>query len=177
MHVANWLPDMASCWNIFQNNFKKTGGIADIGQKDKLSYISLLKQIEDAQKKDCSNKEIVSTVLRVITTALYLKNILEIMENSTLEGLIKLLQSHKVQKSNIDLYEALTSLAQSPQELVIQFAYRLMSLWQKLILASTCPGVKIPFHNVLPKRLFLKALETGLQSDAIVPVLVITKKY
>lgn len=52
-----------------------------------------------------------------------------------------------------------------------------MSLWQKLILAFKCTGVEIPFDNVLAKRLFLKAFETGLQRDTIIPVIVIAKKY
>ena len=43
-----------------------------------------------------------------------------------------------------------------------------MSLRQKLVLASKSPGAEIPFDEVLAKRLFLKALETGLLSDAIV---------
>ena len=43
-----------------------------------------------------------------------------------------------------------------------------MSLRQKLILASKSSGGEIPFHVVLAKRLFRKALETGLLSDAIV---------
>ena len=39
---------------------------------------------------------------------------------------------------------------------------------QKLVLASKSPGAKIPFDEVLAKRLFLKALETALLSGAIV---------
>ena len=85
-----------------------------------------------------------------------------------LDRLRKILQSPYVEKSTTDLYQALTSLAQSPQESTIQFTYRCMSVRQKLVLASKSPGVEIPFDEVLAKRLFLKALETGLLSDAIV---------
>ena len=96
IQVTDWLPDMASGWSRFQNKFKKRGCIGEGGQKDKLCYISFLKQIEEAQENSCSNKEIVSAVLRVITPGLDLKNILETMANLTLETLMKLLQSHKV---------------------------------------------------------------------------------
>ena len=43
-----------------------------------------------------------------------------------------------------------------------------MSLRQKLVLASKSLGAEIPFDEVFAKRLFLKALETGLDSDATV---------
>ena len=43
-----------------------------------------------------------------------------------------------------------------------------MSRRQKLVLPSQSPCPEIPFDEVLAKRLFLKALETELLSDAIV---------
>ena len=107
-------------------------------------------------------------MLRAITPGLYLRNVLETTENLTLERLMKFLQSHYVEKSTTDLYQTLTSQAQSPQESAIQFTYRAMSLRQKLVVASKSPGAEIPFDDVLGKRLFLKALETGLLRDAIV---------
>ena len=82
---------------------------------------------------------------------------------------MKFLQSHYVEKKyTTDLYQALMSLAQRPQKSTIQFTYRAMSLRQKLVLASKSHGAEIPFYEVFAKRLFLKALETGLLSDAIV---------
>ena len=95
--------------------------------------------------------------MQAITPGQYLRNILETTENLTLDRLMKFLQSHYVEKSTTDLYQALTSLAQSPQESTIQFTYRCMSVRQKLVLASKSPGVEIPFDEVLTKRLFLKA--------------------
>ena len=153
---------------LFKKEFKIKGAIGEAGQKDKLSYISLLKQIEKGKGKGFNDKDIVSVVLKAITPGLYLRNVLETTENLTLDRLMKFLQSHYVEKSTTDLYQALTSLAQSPQESTIQFTYRAMSLRQKLVLASKSPGAEIPFDEVLAKRLFLKALETGLLSDAIV---------
>ena len=42
-----------------------------------------------------------------------------------------------------------------------------MILRQKIVSASTSPKAKIQSDNVLVKRLFLKALKTDFQSDAI----------
>ena len=93
---------------------------------------------------------------------------LETTETLTLDCLIKILQSHYAEKSTTDFYQALTSLAQSPQKSTIQFTCRVISLRQKLVLASKSPGAEIPLDDPLAKRLFLKALEAGLLSDAIV---------
>ena len=76
-------------------------------------------------------------------------------------------ESHQVEKSTTDLYQALTSLAQNPQELAIPFAFWSMILQQKIVSASTSPKAKIQSDNVLVKRLFLKALKTDFQRDAI----------
>ena len=98
--------------SAFQREFKIKGAIWEVGQRDKLSYISLLKQIEEGQAEDYSDKDIVSAILKVITTpGLYLKNVLETTENLTLDRLIKFLQSHDVERSTTDLYQALTALA------------------------------------------------------------------
>ena len=59
--------------SAFHKDFKSSGFIGENGQKDKLSYISLLKQIEEGRDKgysDNSDKEIVNTVLRAITPGL-----------------------------------------------------------------------------------------------------------
>ena len=97
--------------SAFQREFKIKGAIWEVGQRDKLSYISLLKQIEEGQAEDYSDKDIVSAILKVITPGLYLKNVLETTENLTLDRLIKFLQSHDVERSTTDLYQALTALA------------------------------------------------------------------
>ena len=76
-------------------------------------------------------------------------------------------ESHQVEKNTTDLYQALTSLVQNPQELAIPFACWSMILRQKIVSASTSPKAKIQSDNVLVKRLFLKALKTDFQSDAI----------
>ena len=103
--------------------------------EDKLSYINRLKQIEEGQEIGFNDKEIVSSVLRAINPGLYLRNALETMRNLTLDRLTNFLQYHYVKKSTTDLYKALASLAQRPQESAIQFAYRAMSLRQKFVLA------------------------------------------
>ena len=79
--------------SAFHKDFKIKSFIGEVRQRDKLSYISLLKQIEAGIEKR-SNKEIVNAALRVITPSLYLRNVLETTEDLTLGRLMKVLQSH-----------------------------------------------------------------------------------
>ena len=128
----------------------------------------LLKQINEGRKKGYSNKDIVSAVLRAITPGRYLRNVLETTENLTLDRLIKFFAIPLRRKKYHRPLSSTTSLAKSPEESTIQFTYRAMNLRQKLVLASKSPGAETPIDKVLAKRLFLKALETGLLSDVFV---------
>ena len=94
---------VASERSAFQREFKIKGAIGEAGQRDKLSYISLLKQIEEGRGKGYNDKDIVSAVLKAITPRLYLKKVLETTENLILDCLMKFLQSHYEEKSTTDL--------------------------------------------------------------------------
>ena len=56
----------------FHKDFKIRGTIEEVGQKNKLSYVSLLKQIEEGKDKGYSDKEIVSAVVKDINPGIYL---------------------------------------------------------------------------------------------------------
>ena len=75
--------------------------------------------------KGYSNKETVGTFLRALIPTLDLRTVLEAIAHFLiLDGLMKFLQSHYVEKSTADLYHALISLEQSSQESAIQLANR-----------------------------------------------------
>ena len=58
---------VASERNDFQREFEIKGAIGEVGQRDKLSNISFLKQIEEGRGKGYSDKDIFSKVLKAIT--------------------------------------------------------------------------------------------------------------
>ena len=116
----------------------------------------LLKQIEEGRDKCCSDKEIVYAVFQAITTALYLRNVLETTEeNLTFSRLMKFLQLHFIEKNTTDLRQHLSSITE-----VSQFVYRAVSLRQKLIVLSKSPATEIKYDQDLVQRLFFKSLET-----------------
>ena len=114
--------------SAFHKDFKIRGVIGEKGQKYKLWYISLLKQIEGKRDKGYSDKEIVNAILRAITPGLYLRNVLETTENLTLSRLMKFLLSHFVERNTTDLCQHLSSITQGSQETATQFVYCAMSL-------------------------------------------------
>ena len=102
--------EFGSEMSAFHKDFKIRGVIGEAGQKDKLSYVSLLKQIEEGKDKGYSDREFVNAVIKAITPGLYLRNILETTDNLTLDRLMKFLQLHFVERNTLDLSQHLTSL-------------------------------------------------------------------
>ena len=100
--------------SAFHKDFKIREAIGEAGQKDKLSYVSLLKQIEEGKARA---KEIVNAVIKAVTPGLYLRNILETTDNLTLDKLMKFLQSHFVERNTLDLSQHLTSLTRANRSL------------------------------------------------------------
>ena len=86
-----------------------------------LSYVSLLKQIEEGKDKGYSDKGIVNAVIKAIIPGLYLRSVKETNDNLTLDRLIKFFQSHFVERNTSDLSRHLTSLTQGQQKSSTQF--------------------------------------------------------
>ncbi|KAJ7997565.1 hypothetical protein DPEC_G00230320 [Dallia pectoralis] len=63
--------------STWRKDFKISGLIGDPGQKDRLSFSSLARQIESGLNKDYSEQEIVDSVIRAITPGLQLRSYLE----------------------------------------------------------------------------------------------------
>ena len=80
---------------------------------------------------------------------------------------MKFLQSHFVERNTTGLCQHLSSITQGSPETATRFVYRAMSLRQKLIVLSKSPAAEIKYDQDLVQKQFLKSLETGLTSEAI----------
>jgi len=67
-------PPNGSMW---RKDFKISGQIGEPGQKDKLTFSSLAKQIESGLSKGYPESEIIDAVIRAITPGLQLRSYLE----------------------------------------------------------------------------------------------------
>ncbi|XP_044227629.1 uncharacterized protein LOC122996129 [Thunnus albacares] len=162
-NMASALPN-GSMWH---KEFKISGQIGEPGQKDRLTFSSLARQIENGLSKGYPDSEITDAVIRAITPGLQLRSYLEGKENLTLPALRRILRSHYQERSATELYKQLTSEVQSSKETPQNFLIRAMDLRQKILFASQEVESSLKYDPALVQSLFMHTVLTGLQNDNI----------
>ena len=76
-------------------------------------------------------------------------------------------QAHYKQKSGNEHYQELTTMCQSPKEMPQDFLIRALDLRQQVLFASQAEGGTVKYDPSLVHPLFLHAIETGLQDEAV----------
>ncbi|XP_051729798.1 uncharacterized protein LOC127501688 [Ctenopharyngodon idella] len=153
--------------STWQKDFKISGLIGDLGQKDRLSFSSLARQIEGGLKKGYAEQEIVDSVIRAITPGLQLRSYLEGKAGLTLPMLRRILRSHYQEKNATELYKQLTTEAQRTRETPQSFLIRALDLRQKILFASQEDDSGLKYDPALVQNMFLHTVLTGLQNDRI----------
>lgn len=149
-----------------RREFRISGQIGEAGQREKLSYTSLMNQIETGQRKGHSETEIIEAVIRAVSPGLPLRDLLEIKRDLTLVTLKTILRGHFKVDSSSDLLHRLMTLSQDPKESAQNFLFRAIELREKLYkLGDEDEGEKL--SSDLIQRRFVRSLETGLISDAV----------
>lgn len=148
-------------------HFKIAGQIGEPGQKDKLTFSSLARQIEHGLSKGFPELEIVDAVIRAIAPGMQLRSYLEGKVNLTLPTLRRILRSHYQEKSATDLYTQLTSEVQGFKETPQNFLIRTLDLRQTILFASQESESGLQYDPGLVQRMFLHTVLTGLQNDNI----------
>lgn len=157
-------PPNGSMW---RKDFKISGQIGEPGQKDKLTFSSLAKQIESGLSKGYPESEIIDAVIRAITPGLQLRSYLEGKDKLTLPALRRILRCHYQERGATELYKQLTSEVQNSKETPQNFLIRAMDLRQKILFASQEADSSLKYDPVLVQSLFMHTVLTGLQSDNI----------
>ena len=116
--------------------FKINGKIGKPGQKDRLTFSSLIFQIFNGQKKGYSDSEICDAVVKSIDPDLALRTYLEGKEDLTLKSLSKILRTHFKEANATTLFNELSNAKQLPSESAQEFVVRIMSLRQKILFVS-----------------------------------------
>ena len=147
--------------------FKISGQIGEPGQKDRLTFSSLARQIEHGQSKGVPELEIVDAVIRSIIPGMGLRSYLEGKANLTLPTLRRILRSHYQEKSATELYKQLTSEVQGIKEMPQNFLIRTFDLRQKILFASQEAESGLKYDPGLVQSMFLHTALTGLQNDNI----------
>ena len=152
--------------SMFRRELKLQGQIGEAHQRDKISFISLMRQIREAKAKGYDEKEITSAILRAFTPGLSVRTYLETIIDLTLPRLLQILRTHFKEKSATELYQELSTMTQEPGEDANKFLIRALEVRQKVLFASeTDEGVH--YNPTLVQGLFLQTLEVGLIQEAI----------
>lgn len=153
-----------------RREFRIMGQIGEAGQKEKLSYTSLINQIESALQKGHGEAEIIEAVTRAVSPGLHLREMLEIKRGLTLPTLKTILKGHYKVDSSSDLLHRLMNMTQDPRESAQNFLFRAIELKEKLMRKFSDDDASEEgeqFSPQLIQRKFLRSIETGLYSDAV----------
>ncbi len=149
-----------------RREFKIWGQIGESGQKEKLSYPSLIHQMEVGLEKGHSETEIVEAVVRAVTPGLPLRDMLEIKRGLMLQTLLTILKGHYKVDSTTALYHQLINISQEPKESVQNFIFRAIKLKEKLLWKAENGDDDRYSRDVIQSK-FLHSIETGLISDSL----------
>lgn len=164
MHPPAPTPPSGPVW---RKDFKISGQIGEPGQKDRLSFSSLARQIESGLARGYPESEIVDAVIRAITPGLQLRSYLEGKGELALPALRRILRSHYQERGATELYKQLTSEVQNSKETPQNFLMRAMDLRQKILFASREVDSSLKYDPALVQSLFMHTVLTGLQNDNI----------
>ena len=155
--------------SAFRRQFKINGQIGEPEQRDKLSYTSLVRQIQTGISQGYQEEEIVDGIIRAITPGMVLRRYLETFKDLSLDRLKKILRSHYGVKNTTELYQNLASATQEPKETPQTFLMRALDLRQQILFACYEGGddKSLKYDPMHVQNLFLRTIETGLQDENI----------
>ena len=103
--------------SLLRKELKIKGQTGESNQKDKLTYVSLMHQIDEGQEAGYEESEIVRSVIRAMIPSLTLRNVLESTPYLSLNQLLQYLEAHFDERNATDLCSKLTSMVQLPRNL------------------------------------------------------------
>ena len=169
--VAVEIPDTASGIKTekfeLKRDFKISGQIGEAGQQEKLTYVTLIHQIDLGLTKGYKELEVVEAVIKAISPHSNLRNYVLTLPNRSLEKLRKILRMFFQEKTSAELYQDLVT-CQQPKESAQQFLLRLLDSRNKVLFASQEEGSQFEYSQKLVQNTFIKSLETGLRDETLV---------
>ena len=141
--------------SLLRHEFRIKGQIGEPEQSDKLSFVSLIKQIDCVIGKGNEEHEIIDGVIQVVMPSMKLRSYLETLKGLTLPCLRKILRSHYKEKDSTSLYQGLITMCQGPKESPLSFLFRALDMRQKILFASQEAGSGLSYNPELVQGMFL----------------------
>ena len=148
--------------------FKINGTIGDPGQKNCLSYSSLVYQINLGETQGYSIQEIYGGVIRAIEAGNPFRELLELEADDfdlTKERFLKALKSHFQERDPNSVFNDLRTAVQGTSETAHKFCCRCVALKKKVINMSDSEQVPVDLQNL--NTTFYKTIYTGLRQSNI----------
>ena len=154
--------------SILQREFKISGQIGEPGQYDKLTYVSLIHQIESGLAKGYSEKDIADAVIKSISPHSSLRNYVLTSPDRSLTKLRSILRVFFQEKTAADFYQALVTTTQTQKETTQQFLLRALDACNKVSFATQEEKSNNEYPTQLVQNTFLKTVEMGLRDESLV---------
>ena len=153
--------------SLLRKELKIQGTVGKPGQKDKLSFSSLIFQIDSAERKGYLEDDIISAVIKSVSPDLDLRSYLEGKSGMSLAMLRRILRSHFHEKDATELFNCLSNACQQSNESPQEFVIRLMNLRQKILFVAKESETRVTYNESLVQNRFLQSVITGFRSDNI----------
>ena len=153
--------------SALRREFKIVGSIGAPNQKDRVTYINLCSQIEDAKSKKYSEKEICQALRKAVSPGTELRTVLDAKVDITLETMLTFVRGYLHEKTATELYQELNSMSQKDDEDPQTFVLRAMGVRERIVKASAADTTGIPYDSKMIQSLFLHTIRTGLNDIAI----------
>ena len=150
--------------SIFRKDFRIIGQIGEPHQKEKLTFISLTRQVEEAVRKKYPEQEIIAGILKAIVPR-SLRSYLELMQDLSLPKLCQVLRIHYREKSATELYQELIEMRQEKDEEASQFLIRALDVREKIVFTAKEDEGSVRYTKETVQGLFLKTIESGLDQE------------
>ena len=161
--------------SVLVREFKISGQIGEPGQKDKLTYVSLIHQIDSglergySDKDICySDKDICDAVIKAISPHSSLRNYILTLPQRSLKKLRSILRVFFQEKTAADLFQSMVTAIQDPKETMQQFLLNLLNARNRVFFAAKEERVEGEYSSQLVEKFFLKAFESGLRDENLV---------
>ena len=145
-------------------DFKINGTIGGTEKEGKLTYSSLLYQIQNAQGR-YDDDDICAAVIKAISVTDPLRTYFEMHEGLTLDLLKQNLKNQFKEKDSAAYVAELCSATQNPEEACDRFVLRLLCLCQKIKALSTEEGC--PYNQVALRKNLFRTIFTGMRNSNI----------
>lgn len=153
--------------SALRREFKIVGTIGAPNNKERVTYMNLCSQIEDARSKNYSDKEICQALRKAVSPGTELRTVLDAKVDMTLETMLTFVRGYLQEKTATELYHELNSMSQKDDEDPQTFVLRAMGVRERIVKASASDSSGIHYDTKMIQSLFLHTIRTGLNDIAV----------